>query len=183
MKKDTHSFKEGVVKLIPIPITSGREVIRRPQRGLQSEQKIERSQSSVASQSAAEDWHLFAQSRATGAWSSLKSIMGLSVIFQHGPAIVAGVAIGLLLINWIEGLNDGARMLVVILSICVSEIVYQLLRKPHILVGAILGLLAMAWIDGLNTGAKLIVIFATVALSDIAFQFYCKSKKIGVQEK
>lgn len=122
---------------------------------------------------------IFTRINWTALWNSVTALFDFSFFFRHCPAIAAGIIIGLLIINWIEGLNDGAKLLVFVLSICACEIVYQLLKKPQIVAGVLFGLIAITWIDGLNNGAKLIVIFVAIGLSDFVYQAIRKAKKTG----
>lgn len=176
MSQSYTKTKEGVVKLIPIPVTSGRELIVPPGREVKAEDKpYEWKQSSVEERASTEDWTQVLDRQSGKIREALANLTGVSLLFAHGPAIIGGIIIGLMCISWIGGLNEAAQLIVIGICILASEVVVQMLKKPHILVGVMIAVGAMSWIDGLNIGAKLIVLFVALCTTDILYQFVKKT--------
>lgn len=107
----------------------------------------------------------------------LQSTNEIFEILQSYPAIISGMIMGFIISNWIEGLNFGAILLVFITCICICEIVWQVLRRPHIWAVAIISLTIMAWFEGVNNGEKIIILLASIILSDVVYHIYQRIQK------
>lgn len=178
MTSRVNSASKDAIKLIPIPVTSGKELMLPEPRDLKVEApEQEPSPAAAENSDAVKQWERIFSNQSKKIGRSLSAISGLSLFFSHAPAIILGLIIGFFLIAWIGGLNTGAEFLVIGLSILAAELIIHTLRRPHILGALITSLAFINWIEGLNNGAKIIVIIGAICLTDFAFHTYRRHAK------